>query len=226
MMELTLLTRLDEDQKEYLRIAKTCGDSLLRIVNDILDFSKIEARKLTVERVPFALNDILNEAVSTVRFRCDQKGIALQFEPSASVPSSVVGDPHRLKQILMNLLNNAVKFTHQGKIGLSTHLRASTADAITVEFQVSDTGVGIPFEKRKSIFEAFSQADASSTRRFGGTGIGLTICSQLAQLMNGSIWVNSEVGRGSTFHFTAEFGIVGNESYSERSDEVIPTAVV
>ncbi|MGH9651945.1 MAG: sensor histidine kinase [Bryobacteraceae bacterium] len=206
MTEIALATDLTEEQQEYLELVKASTDSLLGIVNDILDFSKIEARKLTLERTPFRLHKELEELLLPVALRAEKKGIALETHIDPGVPDEVVGDPLRLRQVLLNLLDNAIKFTpNGGLIALTTAADGAGSAAAVVHFAVADTGIGIPLEKRQSIFEAFSQADTSSTRRFGGTGLGLTISSKLAQMMGGKLWVESEPGAGSTFHLTTRF---------------------
>lgn len=203
MTEIALTTDLDNEQREYLEMVKASTDSLLAIVNDILDFSKIEARKLTLERTHFRLRKEVEDLTVPVSLRAEKKGIALEMHIDPGLPREVIGDPLRLKQVLLNLLDNAVKFTAQGGlITVTATTEDSSATEAVVHFAVSDTGIGIPPEKRQSIFEAFSQADSSSTRRFGGTGLGLTISSKLAQMMGGKLWVESEPGAGSTFHLT------------------------
>jgi len=208
MTDITLSTDLSDEQREYLDIVKTSADSLLRIVNDILDFSKIEARKLTLERVPFQLRGGLEELIRSVQPRAAGKNLSLKLQFDPDVPDDLIGDPLRLRQVLLNLLDNALKFTNIGGVELLVSIYEVSTVGAVLHFAVSDTGIGIPPEKQKKIFEAFSQADTSSTRRYGGTGLGLTICQQLAGMMGGKLWVESVAGRGSTFHFTACFGIV------------------
>ncbi len=203
MTDIALSTELDEEQKEYLDIVKFSADSLLAIVNDILDFSKIEARKLTLDNSPFHLRKSIDELVRSLAIRARQKNLALTCDISGDVPDDVVGDPLRLRQVLLNLLDNALKFTSKGSVALSVTSEEQTADSALLHFCVTDTGIGISPDKQKTIFEAFSQADTSSTRRYGGTGLGLTISYQLAGMMGGRLWVASESGQGSAFHFTA-----------------------
>ncbi|MGH9619881.1 MAG: ATP-binding protein [Bryobacteraceae bacterium] len=205
MTEVALSTELDAEQQEYLEIVKVSTDSLLTIVNDILDFSKIEARKLTLESVPFDLRRLLEDLKKSVSHRIAEKGLSIELYRSPDLPGWVRGDSVRLRQVLQNLLENAIKFTSAGAITLSSGLEEATEAGILLRFSITDTGIGIPLAKQEKIFEAFSQADTSSTRRFGGTGLGLTICSQLVSLMQGRIWVDSEPGKGSTFAFTARF---------------------
>ena len=205
MTDIALSTTSDAEQVEYLDIIKTSADSLLRIVNDILDFSKIEARKLELESVPFRLSECVDQLMRLASVLGQEKGLQIQMSIAPDVPDHLTGDPGRLRQILLNLLNNAIKFTSQGSVLLGITLEGSAVSKALLHFAVADTGMGIPRDKQKVIFDAFSQADNSSTRKFGGTGLGLTISSQLVQLMGGSIWVESELNRGSTFHFTAQF---------------------
>src|ERR1700761_2321250 len=205
MTDITLSTELSAEQREYLELVKLSADSLLGIVNDILDFSKIEARKLTLDRTPFGLCKLVDELVRSLSLRARQKDLTLTASLPADIPEQVIGDPLRLRQVLLNLLDNAIKFTSRGGVALSVTLRHSTAEEALILFSVSDRGIGIPAEKQRTIFEAFSQADTSSTRRYGGTGLGLTISYQLASMMGGGLWVESPPGQGSTFHFTARF---------------------
>ena len=205
MTDVTLSTGLDAEQREYLELVKFSADSLLGIVNDILDFSKIEARKLTLDRVPFQLHKSVDELVRSLSLRARQKDLSLTSQCSGDIPEQVIGDPLRLRQVLLNLLDNAIKFTSKGGVALTISLQRQTNEEAVVHFSVSDTGIGIPAEKQKTIFEAFSQADTSSTRRYGGTGLGLTISYQLAAMMGGGLWVESPPEQGSTFHFTARF---------------------
>ena len=208
MTEVTLATELSDEQREYLDLVKFSADSLMRIVNDILDFSKIEARKLTLEKTPFQLRGALDELMRSLQVRAAEKNLSLKMQMNANVADDLVGDPLRLRQVLLNLLDNAVKFTSTGSVELYVAADERSSLETLLHFAVADTGIGIPPEKQQKIFEAFSQADTSSTRRFGGTGLGLTICLQLAAMMGGQLWVESEPGRGSTFHFTARFGVV------------------
>ena len=214
MTEIALSTELDPEQTEYLEIIKTSSDSLLRIVNDILDFSRIEARKLALEAIPFELSDSLEQVIGLTAIHASEKGLQLKLNLAADVPARLVGDPSRLRQILLNLLNNAVRFTSKGSIALGITLESQSISGATLHFAVADTGMGIPKDKQKVIFDAFSQADNSSTRKFGGTGMGLTISSQLIQLMNGTLWVVSEPDCGSTFHFTARFALPPSADFS------------
>jgi signal transduction histidine kinase/ligand-binding sensor domain-containing protein len=205
MTSIMLDTVEDLEQRDYLDVIKTSADSLLRIVNDILDFSKIEARKLQLERVPFQLSDSLNSLARLASFRAEEKKLTFRLAVDSSVPDRLLGDEGRLRQVLLNLLDNAIKFTPKGSVGLTVTTRHLSLSSTLLCFEVSDTGIGIPPAKHQTIFQAFAQADTSSTRQFGGTGLGLTICTQLVDLMGGTIWVESEVGKGTTFRFTARF---------------------
>jgi signal transduction histidine kinase/DNA-binding response OmpR family regulator len=196
MTELALDTDLTAEQREFLSAARSSAESLLTVINDILDFSKIEAGKLLIESVPFYLPEVVRQAAVTLSVPSHRKGLELTYELDAAAENWYVGDSARLRQVLLNLLSNAVKFTHRGEVVL----RVSRAESM-VAFSVSDTGIGIPEEKQRNIFEAFTQADGSFTRRYGGTGLGLSICQQLVKLMGGALGVKSEPGAGSTFHF-------------------------
>ena len=202
MTDLALRTTLTEEQRDYLRTVKDSSEALLALVNDILDFSKVEARQLSLEEVPFAFRDVVEDAVRLLASRADAKGLELACRIAPDVPDALVGDPGRLRQVLINLVGNAIKFTDRGEV-IADVAVDDVADAqVRLRFVVSDTGIGIPHEKQWQIFGPFVQADASTTRRYGGTGLGLAISAQLAELMGGRIWVESEVGRGSTFTIT------------------------
>ena len=203
MTELALGTQLTAEQREYLETVQTSAENLLRIVNDILDFSKIEAGKLEMEQSPFHLPELIEGTLRPLRVIVAQKGLELHCGIQPDVPEYLMGDSGRLCQVLVNLVGNAVKFTEQGSISLEVGASARQGDSVTVGFAVRDTGIGIPPGKQRTIFEAFSQADGSMSRRFGGTGLGLTISARLVSLMGGSIWVESCPGSGSCFHFTA-----------------------
>jgi PAS domain S-box-containing protein len=205
MTALALRTRLTPEQKEFLTTVKSSADALLGIINDVLDFSKIEARRLDLERHEFDLRETVGDAARLLALRAAQKSLELACHVAQDVPEVVCGDAGRLRQVLLNVLGNAVKFTEKGEVVLSVAVEAASRDTVTLRFAVTDTGIGIPLEQRDEIFLAFTQADASTTRRFGGTGLGLAIAARLVELMNGRISVESEVGRGSTFHFTAVF---------------------
>jgi two-component system sensor histidine kinase/response regulator len=205
MTELVLDTELDTEQRNYLNVAKVSADSLLSLINDILDYSKIEAGKLEIDAIDFNLGNCLGDTMKTLSLRAHQKELELAFEIEPDVPDGLIGDPGRLRQIIVNLVGNAIKFTEQGEVVLRVESESRTEDAIQLHFTVADTGMGIPADKQIAIFEAFKQADGSMTRKYGGTGLGLTISSRLVELMGGRIWVESEVDRGSRFHFTVHF---------------------
>ena len=205
MTDLTLETELTAEQRDYLETVKLSADSLLNVINDILDFSKIEAGKVDLEEIDFDLCSCIEGALKTLALRADEKGLELLCEVSPDVAETVVGDPGRLRQILINLIGNALKFTTEGEIGLKVQTDVTEREASTLHFTVSDTGVGIAPEKLTSIFDSFNQADTSTTREYGGTGLGLTISKRLIEMMGGRIWVESEPGVGSRFHFTVRF---------------------
>ena len=205
MTDLALETELTREQCDYLHTVKLSADALLDVINDILDFSKIEAGKVELEQVDFDLCSCIEDALKTVALRADEKGLELLCEISPEVPAFVTGDPGRLRQVILNLIGNAVKFTEQGEVALKVQVDLLEEKHSILHFIVSDTGIGIPSDKLETIFESFSQADTSTTREFGGTGLGLTISRCLVQMMEGRIWVESLLGRGSCFHFTARF---------------------
>jgi two-component system, sensor histidine kinase and response regulator len=215
MTELALDTKLDAEQRHYLKTVKSSAESLLTIVNDILDFSKIEAGKLRFESLDFSLQDAVIEAMRVEAVGAHQKGLELIVDIAPEVPARVSGDPTRLRQILLNLVGNAIKFTSAGEIVVRVRLEKISAASTHLVFSVADSGCGVPADKQQLIFEAFSQADVSTTRRFGGTGLGLAICSRLVQLMDGRIWLESEAGKGAVFSFSARFGTVA-ESGAKR----------
>ncbi len=202
MTDLALDTDLSSDQREYLETVKLSADALLTVINDILDFSKIEAGKIDVEATDFDLRDSLEGTMKTLGLRADEKGLELLCEVAPEVPEVVRGDSTRLRQIVINLAGNAIKFTPEGEVALKVHVESQYGASRLLHFTVSDTGVGIAPEKHKLIFDPFSQADSSTTRNYGGTGLGLTISARLVAMMGGTIWVESEVGRGTQFHFT------------------------
>lgn len=205
MTELALDTPLTPGQREYLSTVKSCTDSLLTVINDILDFSKIEAGKLSMDRVSFDLPDLLGETCKTLGFRAHQKNLELALRVAPDVPKYLLGDPGRLRQVVVNLIGNAIKFTKEGEVVIDVQVSQKTEKDVCLHFTVEDTGIGIPPSKQRSIFKAFEQADNSTTRLYGGTGLGLAIASKIIALMGGEIWVESLVGHGTTFHFTARF---------------------
>ncbi|MCE5314820.1 MAG: response regulator [Armatimonadota bacterium] len=205
MTELALNTNLTHEQHEYLQAVMGSADALLTLINDILDFSKIEARKMTINPDDFNLRDSLADILSILAIRAHEKGLELACHVLPDVPDAVVGDTHRLRQIVVNLVGNAIKFTETGEVVLRVETQSRTSNEAVLHFSVSDTGIGIPIDKHAEIFEAFAQADGSTTRRYGGTGLGLAISSQLTRMMGGETQVESELGVGSTFHFTLPF---------------------
>jgi PAS domain S-box-containing protein len=207
MTELALDTELAPEQREYLDTVKMSADSLRSVINDILDFSKIEAGKIDFEVIDFNLRDCLELTLKMLALRADEKGLDLLCEVAPEVPEIMRGDSNRLGQIVINLVGNAIKFTDKGEVTLKVQIEAEDGHDCILRFTVSDTGVGIPKDKQESIFDAFSQADTSTTRKYGGTGLGLTISTRLVAMMGGKIWVESEPGRGSKFHFTLRLGI-------------------
>jgi PAS domain S-box-containing protein len=207
MTDLALDTNLSPEQREYLGMVRESADSLLTLINDILDFSKIEAGKFSLDVTEFELADHLASSLKSLAMRAHQKGLEMVYAIASGVPKGLLGDPSRLRQILINLIGNAIKFTERGEVALRVELESREEEAAVLHFAVTDTGVGIPPEKQRLIFDAFAQADGSTTRRYGGTGLGLSISSHLVEMMGGAIWVESGVGHGSTFHFTARFGI-------------------
>jgi two-component system sensor histidine kinase/response regulator len=196
---------LTREQREYVAMVKSSADSLLSLLNDILDFSKIEAGKLDLEAIDFALRDSLDTTMKALSTRAHEKGLELACHVLPDVPDMLVGDPTRLRQVVVNLTGNAIKFTSQGEVVVRVERSEETENETLLHFAVHDTGPGIPAAKQRSIFEAFTQADNSMTRTHGGTGLGLTISTRLVQMMGGRIWVESEPGLGSTFHFLTCF---------------------
>jgi two-component system, sensor histidine kinase and response regulator len=223
MTELTLDTELDLTQREYLNAVKYSADSLLSVINEILDFSKIEVGRLQLDPIEFNLRDHLGHAMKSLAVGAHQKDLELACFVPPELPEFVLGDPVRLRQVVLNLAGNAIKFTDSGEVVLRVEPEESGPengpDSLTLRFSVSDTGIGIPKDKQQVIFEPFTQADTSTTRRFGGTGLGLSISMRLIEMMGGRIWLESEVAKGSTFHFTARFGVVKNAAaHSQIAD--------
>jgi signal transduction histidine kinase/DNA-binding response OmpR family regulator len=212
MTDLVLDTQLDDSQREYLSIIRTSGNSLLGIINDILDLSKIESGKLELEQVPFFVQDIFHSIADMFRDKTAQKGVELVIHIAPNVPNHLVGDPLRLKQIIVNLTNNAIKFTDHGEIFIQVMVVQQTSLEARLVVSVKDTGIGISKDSLKKLFDPFTQADNSTTRKYGGTGLGLAICKQMVELMGGQIWAESIEKKGSTFTFTASFGL---QSYTE-----------
>jgi signal transduction histidine kinase len=227
MTELALDTELNPEQRRYLGMVKSSADSLLTPINDILDFSRIEAGKLVVETIEFNLRDTLDGAMKAIAVGAHQKGLELAYDIHPAVPAVLLGDPARLRQIVLNLVGNAVQFTSRGEVVLRVEKQEEMGAEATLHFSVTDTGLGFPLDKQKSIFEVFTQADNSTTRKFGGTGLGLTISSRLVEAMGGSIWVESEPGAGSTFHFTVRLRQPASPaSFSETGLEALAGARV
>ncbi len=214
MTELALDTELTPQQRDYLETAKLSADSLLTVINDILDFSKIEAGKLSLDVIDFNLRDRLEETLKTFASAADKKGLELLCDVAPDVPESVQADSTRLRQIVVNLLGNAIKFTHRGEVTLRVENDGQQGDFRVVHFTVTDTGIGIPASQQKAVFDAFTQADSSTTRRYGGTGLGLAISARLVSMLGGKIWLNSDFGQGSQFHFTVPVKVVELNSES------------
>ncbi len=205
MTELALDTELNPEQRSYLLLVRSSGESLLSVINDILDFSKVESGKLDLEMIAFNLYDCVGETMKTLALRAHQKGLELAYDADPEVPSQLLGDPGRLRQILVNLVGNAIKFTQHGEVLVTIESESQDTRGVQLHFKVKDTGIGIPLEKQGLLFKAFSQADSSTTRKYGGTGLGLAISARLVELMAGKLWVESSEGTGSTFHFTTRF---------------------
>ena len=219
MTELVLKSRLSAQQREFISTVKDSGEALLSVVSDILDFSKIEAGRLVLDSRPFDLRESLGETMKSFEIRAHQQGLQLSCRIRRDVPRMVAGDYGRLRQILVNLLGNAIKFTEHGEIGLDVSQQSRSQEDVVLHFTVSDTGIGIPVEKQSLVFEMFEQVDSSLARRHGGTGLGLAIASRLVDLMDGRIWLESEVGRGSRFHFTARLGLASPDSVPQPPAE-------
>ena len=222
MTDLTLNTELTVEQREYLDMVRSSADSLLIVINDILDFSKVEVGKLELDEQDFSLRESLSETLKTLGMRAATKGLELTCHILADTPDALVGDAGRLRQVLVNLVGNALKFTARGEVVLRVGLESKSLDVVELHFAVTDTGIGVPAGKLQSIFQPFEQADGSSTRRYGGTGLGLAISSRLVALMNGWIWAESEIGAGSTFHFTARFGISSQPWLGRQPRSALP----
>ena len=207
MAYLALKTPLSEKQRDYVTKIHNAGTSLLGVINDILDFSKIEAGRLDIEAVDFRLDDVIASVTSITAQKAQDKGLEFLVDVADSVPQTLVGDPLRLGQVIANLINNAIKFTEQGEVYLTVELLEQVGERARLGFSVMDTGIGMTPEQAARLFQPFSQADASTTRKHGGTGLGLTICRRLVELMGGEIWLESEPGAGSTFLFTVSVGV-------------------
>ncbi|KAA5543144.1 response regulator [Roseiconus nitratireducens] len=220
MSQLLSHTKLTPEQSDYLRMVQQSADSLLRLLNDILDFSKIEAGKLELEEIEFGLRDCVGQTGQSLLVRAAEKGLELACRVDPELPDTLQGDPGRLRQILVNLVGNAIKFTKRGEVVIDVAEESRENDRVTLHCRVRDTGVGIPADKQQKIFEAFGQADSSTTREYGGTGLGLAISTQLVSMMGGNIWVESEVGQGTTFHFTIEMKVISDRDKKRRANLV------
>lgn len=204
MTALALETELTGEQQEFLAIVQSSADSLLKLINDILDFSKIEAGRLEFETIDFSLRDALDDMMRAMEFRAREQSLSLSWQVAPGVPDAVRGDPARLRQVLVNLVGNAIKFTHQGGVTVTVRKAPENEAESLLQFAVKDSGIGVPAEKQETIFQAFTQADNSVTRKYGGTGLGLAISCRLVQMMRGRLWMESQPGKGSTFFFTAD----------------------
>ena len=202
MSDILSESELNSEQKHFVRILRSAGETLLNLINDILDFSKIEAGQLRLESIGFRLRELVSDTVEIASIRAKEKGLAIRTDISPDVPDAILGDPTRLRQILINLIGNATKFTDKGEVSVCVVCENNSADSVALRFSVTDTGIGIPVEKQAALFQKFMQVDSTTTRKYGGTGLGLAICRQLVEMMGGRIWVESVAGKGSTFHFT------------------------
>jgi PAS domain S-box-containing protein len=220
MTALALRTRLDSNQREYIRTANESAEALLGILDDVLDVSKVEAGRLALEAIPFSLRETVEGAVRLFALRAHEKGLELACRITADVPDNLIGDPGRLRQVLVNLVGNAVKFTEAGDVVVEVSADGATGEEAALRFTISDTGIGIPLDKQWQVFGAFVQADTSTTRRFGGTGLGLTISAHLVEMMGGRIWLTSEPGQGSRFRFVARFGVQREPAAPPRTEAV------
>jgi signal transduction histidine kinase len=211
MTELVLETQLSPEQRDLVNTSRNSALSLLSLLNDVLDFSKIEARRVELENIAFEPRKLVSETVVLLASQAQQKGLEVTQDVMRDVPKTLLGDPARLRQVLVNLLGNAIKFTSAGKVSIQVDVEALEGQEISLHFAVADTGIGIAKDKHDLIFQPFVQADLSMTRKYGGTGLGLSICSRLVALMHGNIWVESEPKQGSTFHFRVRLGVPSRE---------------
>ena len=226
MTALTLRTKLTVDQREYLELVRTSADALLSLIGDILDFSKIEAGRLDLQAVPFEVDEVIGNAVRTLALRAHETGLAITYDVAPDVPKTLVGDSLRLRQVLVNLLGNAIKFTERGGVTVTVSMESQDEEQAVMLVSVKDTGVGIPKDKQRMVFEAFSQADGSTTRKYGGTGLGLAISTRLVEMMGGALGVESEEGKGATFSFTAHFTKArgpARSTTSKAAQRVVPS---
>ena len=222
--DLALDTELSSEQRELLETARNSADSLLHLLDDVLDLSKMEAEKLDLEQVAFDLHKLIRETIKVFAPQAAQKQLLLTHSIAARVPDQVTGDPARLRQVLSNLVGNAIKFTHEGSVEVRVGVESISAEAVALQFAIKDTGIGIATEQQAVIFQAFSQADGSMTRRYGGSGLGLTISARLVELMGGAIWLDSQPGEGSTVHFTARFRMPAQAKVSADDSAVLKLA--
>lgn len=220
MIDLTLLTNLDSEQRDNLSTAKSCASSLLKIINDILDFSKMEAGKLFIDNVNFDIRQLVEEIFKSQSPLADKKGLDFNYSFYSGIPQFLKGDPNRLKQVLNNLIGNAIKFTEHGEVNIAVKKSLIEKDLVELKFSVSDTGIGISDEEKGKLFKTFSQVDSSISRKFGGTGLGLVISRQLVEMLGGRMWIESEKGKGSTFHFTVRF-TKGKEAAAVQTNEPV-----
>jgi signal transduction histidine kinase len=218
MVEALKSTPLNEEQKEYLDIIDLSSENLLSVINDILDFSKVEAGQIEFENISFNLKDSIEEVIKMLTFKAGQKNLHLNYKFDKNIPEFLIGDPLRIKQVLINFINNAVKFTTEGEVSVDCQLVSTKDNIAEIKFMVSDTGIGISDKNKVKLFKSFSQADASTTRKYGGTGLGLAISKSLSKMMNGKIGVDSEEGKGSTFWFTAKLVITDEEHIKSDFD--------
>lgn len=229
MTELALESKLSREQREYLLMVRSSAESLLSIVNDILDFSRVDSGKLELERIDFNVYNCIGEMMKSLALRAHQKGLELTYDVRPDVPGNVIGDPCRLRQVLVNLIGNAIKFTEKGEVFLEIAVQTQEDEFLELHFKVTDTGIGIPEDKQDLIFQPFSQADSGLTRRYEGAGLGLAICKHLVEIMGGKLWVESRPGAGSRFHFTARFAHshVRQENLADATDlRGIPVLIV
>lgn len=217
MTELALETDLTSEQREFMEAVKASAEALMNIINDILDFSKIEARKIEIELINFKLRDTIHDIISTLAIQASKRNLELAYHIPQDLPDKVTSDPGRLRQILTNLIGNSIKFTKSGEVAIFLKEEQRTEKSTFIHFTVKDTGIGIPEEKQKTIFDSFAQVDSSITRGYGGTGLGLTISAQLVELMGGKIWVESSPGKGSSFHFTIPMSL-----QDATEEEIVP----
>ncbi|OFX59741.1 MAG: hypothetical protein A2066_11250 [Bacteroidetes bacterium GWB2_41_8] len=220
MVDILKGTQLSKEQLEYLDIIEISGENLLMIINDVLDFSKIEAGQITFESLRFKLSDEVGEVVKVLKYKADQKGLDLSCNIAPEVPEMLVGDPLRLKQVLINLCNNSIKFTSDGFVKIHIDVINSSENKMRLKFEVQDSGIGISLENQLKLFKSFSQADTSTTRKFGGTGLGLAISKTLVQMMNGNIGIKSKEGEGAIFYFDGEFGVSTQNLPDSMKDEI------